>query len=387
MIFQNINYNFGNYFNQKNVDSTNQTQTIISYCSGIRGLETGLERSGLPIKTVAFLEIEAFIVANLVAQMEVGLLDPGPIWTNIKTFDARPFRNKIHGIVGGYPCQPFSHAGERKGIEDERHLFPHILEQVKIIRPEWVFFENVAGHLTLGYDEVRRNLSDIGYRVEEGIFTAEEVGAPHRRERLFILGIMEDAGILGWGRRNLGDKGRKQCEVQVTGSGASLEYAGHIRSTEYEIETAGIEQQCQTLDDPNSNDTGTGFGNIRSEKRESIGEAYERERMRREHGPLNSEMDYPLDEGLQRYSGNDSGAKGRQGQERSATPTSLFPAGQGEYQHEWEEPRTIKSSLVYTIDGYNFTEDLHRAIGNAVVEQTAQLAFLTLLQKHIKNAS
>lgn len=72
-------------------------------------------------------------------------------------------------------------------------------------------------------------------------------------------------------------------------------------------------------------------------------------------------------------------------QERSVTETSIFPLGQGLHQHEWEEPRTIESSMVYTVNGYNFTEDLHRAIGNSVVEYVSELAFITLLDKHIKN--
>jgi hypothetical protein len=64
-----------------------------------------------------------------------------------------------------------------------------------------------------------------------------------------------------------------------------------------------------------------------------------------------------------------------------------FPAGQGNFQYPYEEPRQIESGLVYTIDGYNFTEDLHRAIGNSVVEQTAEIAFIDLLNKHLKHGN
>jgi DNA (cytosine-5)-methyltransferase 1 len=344
----------------------------------------------LPVRTIAFLEIEAFICANLVTQMEAGLLDPAPIWTNIKTFDAKPFHNKIHGIVGGYPCQPFSHAGERRGVEDERHLWPYILEQIKVIGPQWVFFENVAGHLSLGYEEVRRSLSDIGYRVEEGIFTAEEVGAPHRRERLFILGVMENAGILGWGRWNIGNQGRHNGEIQTKGSGAALGYAeSNYQRDDRLSRQKGRRDSGRSGDElayANGYDTGTGFGSISEAEGKGFSEAHKRERLRGEPGSLNSEVDNSFQSRLEGHTGNDSRTDRWQRQERSVTSPSLFPAGQGNFQYEFEEPRTIKSSVEYTIDGYNFTEDLHRAIGNSVVEQTAELAFLTLLEKHIKNS-
>ena len=81
----------------------------------MRGIERGIERTGVKPRVVAYVEIEAFIVQNLVAQMESGLLDPAPIWSNLKTFPMEGFRNKVHGIIGGYPCQPFSNAGRRGG--------------------------------------------------------------------------------------------------------------------------------------------------------------------------------------------------------------------------------------------------------------------------------
>ena len=99
-------------------------------------------------------------------------------------------------IVGGYPCQPFSSAGKRLGEDDPRHLWPEIRRITKEIKPRFVFFENVAGHLTLGLCDVLRDLQEMGFRCSAGLFTAEEVGASHRRERLFILGMANrDSGM------------------------------------------------------------------------------------------------------------------------------------------------------------------------------------------------
>lgn len=90
-------------------------------------------------------------------------------------------------ITAGYPCQPFSHAGLRKGVQDERHLWPYIKQAISTIRPSIVILENVRGHFKLGFREVLTDLTSIGYDVRWSIVRASDVGAPHRRERLFIV--------------------------------------------------------------------------------------------------------------------------------------------------------------------------------------------------------
>jgi hypothetical protein len=104
-------------------------------------------------------------------------------------------------VHGGYPCQPFSIAGRKLGDKDPRHLWPHIARIVREIEPRFCFFENVGGHLRLGFEQVHDDLRSMGYRVAAGLFTAEEVGAPHKRERLFILAYAEGAGNHGESRR------------------------------------------------------------------------------------------------------------------------------------------------------------------------------------------
>jgi site-specific DNA-cytosine methylase len=174
------------------VDNTEQSPVILSICPGILGLERGLERAIGPFCVAAYVEIEAFIIANLVYAREQGVLAPAPVWTDVKTFDGNIVRGKIDGIIGGYPCQPFSNAGKQLGTEDPRHLWPYIQRIIAAARPVWCFFENVEGHLSLGYDQVYRSLRDMGYQVEAGMYSAEEVGAPHQRNRLFILAIREE---------------------------------------------------------------------------------------------------------------------------------------------------------------------------------------------------
>lgn len=312
------------------VDTTSQTQNIISFCTGMRGLERGLERAGVNVRAICYVEIEAFIIENLVKQMEESVLDETPIWSNLKTFPAQIFRGKVHGITGGYPCQPFSVAGQRKGAQDPRHLWPFIKEHVSAIKPVWCFFENVPGHLTLGFREVKSDLEQLGYRVEAGIFSAEEVGATQIRRRLYILALADSDSL-----------GKERIIRAFQGA---------------------------------------------SEKNEGEAQGQDREWMRPGLRNGGENVEHSSSAGLQGHSRNDSREEGWSQQKRSASQASVFPAPQGYYQHEWEEPR-IKPMLEFTVNGYNFRDDLLRMAGNGVVEQTAKLAWITLLKKHNINAS
>jgi len=169
------------------VDTTKELPTVISFCSGYGGIERGLDLVGFEHRVIAYVEIEAYAIANLLAKMEQGRLEPAPIYTDLKTFPSEIFRDKVSLITGGYPCQPFSGAGQRKGTDDPRHLWPYIRRHIEAIRPISCFFENVEGHISLGLSSVIRDLEQDGYRSAFGIFSAFEVGASHQRKRVFIL--------------------------------------------------------------------------------------------------------------------------------------------------------------------------------------------------------
>lgn len=163
------------------------TFNVLSLCTGTGGLDLGIRMAVPAARTVCCVEREAFCVEVLATRMEEQALDDAPVWSDLKTFDGKPWRGVVDLVTGGYPCQPFSLAGARKGADDPRHLWPDVKRIVEEVAPQLCFFENVAGHLSLGFEDVVRDLEEMGYRVAAGLFTAEEVGAPHRRERLFIL--------------------------------------------------------------------------------------------------------------------------------------------------------------------------------------------------------
>ena len=173
------------------MDTTKESPVILSLCTGLlRGLEIGIEHAlQQRIRIAAYAEIEAVIVENLLCGMEKDILDAAPIWTNLKTFPYSEFRGKVHGIIGGYPCQPFSHVGRQQGTEDPRHLWPYIKDGIDAVRPVFCFFENVSNHINIGYEQVKADLEGLGYTVEQGIYSAQEVGSTHIRKRLFILAL------------------------------------------------------------------------------------------------------------------------------------------------------------------------------------------------------
>tara|TARA_Y100000114_G_scaffold121276_1_gene116427 strand:- start:646 stop:1737 length:1092 start_codon:yes stop_codon:yes gene_type:complete len=184
----------------------------LSLCTGYGGIDIGLKRALGDISAVAYVEIEAFAVENLVAKIQSNLLDVAPIWTDLKTFSWSSFRGCVDIVSGGFPCQPFSTAGRGGGDEDPRHLWPYIVRGIKELnRPPVIFLENVAGIISskLKSDQladpegtpillhVLRELERLGYNATAGVFSAREVGAPHQRKRVFILACRSDLGKSG----------------------------------------------------------------------------------------------------------------------------------------------------------------------------------------------
>ena len=179
----------------------------LSLCTGGGGLDLGVELAIPGARPVCLVEREAFAAAHLVAAIEDGLMAPAPVWSDARTFDGRPWRGLVDGLVGGIPCQPHSAAGQKLGSQDERDLWSPARRIIVQSRVWFVLIENVSGMLTppkskegadeiagglmSGGERVWRDLQRLGFLVEGGLFTAEEVGAPHERARLFILAISD----------------------------------------------------------------------------------------------------------------------------------------------------------------------------------------------------
>lgn len=193
----------------------------LSLFSGIGGIDLACEWAR--IETVAFCEREPFPQKVLRKH-----------WPNVPIYDDVCTLTKerleadgigtIDLIHGGYPCQPFSNAGNRKGTEDDRHLWPEYFRLVKELRPRWVVGENVAGHITLGLDIVLSDLESEGYSTRTFVIPAVSVNARHRRERVFIVGYAKCGGrsrkSWGWAKQESSDR-YSQLEKRIAANAAS----------------------------------------------------------------------------------------------------------------------------------------------------------------------
>ena len=165
------------------------TLTVGSLFSGIGGIDLGLERAGMTVKWHS--EINPYASRVLKKHWP-----PIPNLGNIKNIDWSTVE-PVDLIAGGYPCQPFSIAGNRQGEKDERHLWPYFLRAISELRPRYAFLENVRGHLSMGFDRVLGDLAEIGYDAEWQIVSAASVGAPHRRDRIICVAYPQS----DWQRR------------------------------------------------------------------------------------------------------------------------------------------------------------------------------------------
>jgi DNA (cytosine-5)-methyltransferase 1 len=290
----------------------------LSLCAGIGGIDLGLRRVVRGLRTVAMVEREGFCVSHLASKMEAGELDPCPIYPDLLRFPWDKYRGLVDIVSGGFPCQPFSHAGSRKATEDSRHLWPHIKAGVSVLRPSFCFFENVDGIASAkspGYHSVLHHvlsdLEEMGFNATAGQFSAEEVGAPHLRKRWFILAHSRcnDAPSRG------------KCEAASEGSGERHGQSG---------------SGC---------DAGPGHSEA---SREIRGLAY-------------------------------SDSERLEGRKQPLTECSnQWPVGPSCPQRSDEPPRTTQPGLGGHVDGVPNRVDRLRALGNAVVPQAAATAFSTL---------
>jgi len=143
----------------------------------------------LGFRTVCYVENNPYCVEVLRARISEGYLCDAPIWDDIKTFDGRPWAGYVDVVTAGFPCQPFSVAGKQKGKADDRNLWPDTIRVIREVRPRYALLENVPNLLSNEYmGTIFGDLAESGYDCRWRIVSAADVGAPHLRKRLWILG-------------------------------------------------------------------------------------------------------------------------------------------------------------------------------------------------------
>jgi DNA (cytosine-5)-methyltransferase 1 len=164
---------------------------VLDLCSGIGGFSLGLTRAGM--RTTAFCEIEKYPRSILRKHWP-----HVPIFEDLRELYAKDLPEAVDLICGGFPCQPFSLAGQRKGADDDRHLWPEIMRIIRELdattgKPAWCIFENVPGLISMGLDTVLSDLENEAYAAWPFVVPACAVNAPHRRDRVWIV-----ANHAGW---------------------------------------------------------------------------------------------------------------------------------------------------------------------------------------------
>lgn len=161
----------------------------ISLFAGVAGIDVGLREY---VRTVCYVENNAYCQKVIQARIRDGCLDDAPIWDDVKTFNGQPWAGRVDIIFGGFPCQDVSIAGKRAGITGARSgLWKEFARIICEIRPQYAFIENVPGLIAKGFDVLLCDLAEIGYDARWTTLSAAEVGAPHKRERLWILAYAE----------------------------------------------------------------------------------------------------------------------------------------------------------------------------------------------------
>jgi len=345
---------------------------VLDLFSGVGGFSLGLERTG-GFETVAFCEIDPY------AQKVLKKHWPDvPIIDDIRNFDGIA----ADVICGGYPCQPFSNAGKRDGAADDRHLWPEMYRLIKSVKPRWVIAENVAGHITMGLDNVLSDLEAEGYAWWTFIIPAVAVDAKHRRDRVWILAHSESE------RSKKRTTGASTAQIDV----ADTRHTGiHQR---WQLENAETENGEPGRVEPNElpegrESTGTTMADTKSQRT-----GYERENIRPTFHEVNTPDDasgdcrgndkhehrqdvaHSIGAGLegQPWHGANGNKPGRlcEEQDRPVSESGLC----GNRQTRWEpEP-----AICRVAHGIPSRVDRLKCLGNAVVPQIPEMIGYAILE-------
>jgi DNA (cytosine-5)-methyltransferase 1 len=139
-------------------------------------------------RTVCAVEWDAYAASVLISRQNDGVLPPFPIWDDVRTFDGRPWRGRVDVVSGGFPCQDISAAGKGAGINGERSgMWAHMARIIREVQPQFAFVENSPMLTSRGLGRVLGDLAAMGYNARWGVLGAVDAGAPHKRDRIWIV--------------------------------------------------------------------------------------------------------------------------------------------------------------------------------------------------------
>lgn len=192
---------------------------VLDLFSGIGGFSLGLEWAGM--STVAFCERDPYCTTILNKHWP-----DTPVHNDVRNLDGKDYADSIDLVAGGFPCQPFSVAGNRRGSDDDRHLWPEMLRIIQEAKPRWVIGENVFGLINMALDDVQADLEREHYEVRKFVLPAVAVDAHHRRDRIFIIAYRDPTLAHSHGEGQLQQEGFER-EIGRW-SGDSGEQGSHV---------------------------------------------------------------------------------------------------------------------------------------------------------------
>ncbi|GIO18127.1 hypothetical protein J18TS1_12270 [Oceanobacillus oncorhynchi subsp. incaldanensis] len=222
----------------------------IELFAGIGGISLAAEWAG--IETVAFCEREPFCQKILSKHWS-----DVPIFDDVKTLNKQTLIDggvdvgTIDIISGGFPCQPYSIAGKRRGTEDDRDLWPEMFRIIEEIRPTWVVGENVANFVNMELDRTISDLESIGYTGGAFVIPAASVGAKHKRERTFIVAYSNDSRCVHRQVEKQPAERREHAQREPVASSANVANTSSIRlqKERSELKTTGIARDSENVSD------------------------------------------------------------------------------------------------------------------------------------------
>ena len=374
----------------------------LSLFSGAGGGLLGTKLLGW--RAVGYVEREGYCQAVLEARIRDGLLDPAPIFGDIRAFLRGGWADRYRGLVdvvtAGFPCQPFSVAGKRKACGDERNLWPETAAVLERVRPSFALLENVPGLLTARsadgrhyFGTVLGDLAALGFDAEWGVLGAADVGAPHLRKRLWILAYRS-------GERR--GEGRTESARQQGGSDAAVGGLAHAAEPGSQVgaDGAGLRQRAAV-------ERGGTQGALSNAERDGLRVEREREREQRgEPGPAVTRADgeeravadadpwgwqrlgEPEHAGLESAPGGELDRCGEGGQGNGADglqQAGRRDAGQGN-RNQWDvDPASLgpesESFVGRVAHGVAHRVDRLRAIGNGQVPAVVVRAWRELTRR------
>ena len=210
---------------------------VLSLFAGGGGLDLATSLVFPAARTVCYVEGDLQAASVLASKMETGDLAPAPIWSDVTTFGSRRWRGAVDLIVGGFPCTDISLAGLGAGIDGEKSgLWREFVRIIRGVEPRLVFVENVAALTSRGLDRVLGDLSSLGFDAEWTTLSAGACGAPHRRDRIFILAYRRGDRLEGFGARGAA------TWAAIGGGRGEVADAEGDRRIEGRAEPAGLER-------------------------------------------------------------------------------------------------------------------------------------------------